>query len=69
LEAFKSSSDHLTQVHNQLASESDPQLITRLKHREYFFTIHSTPEKLKELSSQIIELEKSIDTARSNREV
>lgn len=67
LEALKSSSSHLTQVQDQLAIESDPQLITRLKYWEYFFTINSTPTELEPLRSEIIELEKSIDTARSNR--
>ncbi len=67
LDGFKSSAEHYTQVQAQLAVESDPELFKRLQHWEYFFRMNSTPDKLKDLKTQIITLEKSIDTSRSNR--
>lgn len=67
LEAFKSSTDHHAQVQAQLEVESDPELITRLQHWDHFFTINSNPSDLHTLREQITQIEKNIDSSRSNR--
>lgn len=80
LDAFKESRDHAARVDDLLQQatsrkKSDigdkddtlQELISRLQRRQEFFVLYQTPADLQDLKIQITQVEKAIETAKTNR--
>jgi len=65
-ENFKTEEINLIKIQKQINLETNNDLKTRLQHRERFFQLHQTPNKLKPLKAKINKLENQVQQKMAN---